>query len=281
MESKNMKVLVSGAGGYIGRHVVDELINRGYEVLAADVRFDNVNEKAVKVETPIFSGDENIYEQLGRPDALIHLAWRDGFNHNSENHIMDLPSHYTFIKNMLEGGLKNITVMGSMHEVGYFEGAIKEDTPTNPESLYGIAKNSLRQMVELLAKKNEATYKWLRGYYIVGDDLRSNSIFGKILRSANEGKTTFPFTSGKNQYDFISIDELAKMIALSGVQTDVDGIINCCSGTPMTLADRVEKFIKDNNLNIKLLYGTFPDRPYDSPGVWGDSSKINKILEKF
>ena len=71
------------------------------------------------------------------------------------------------------------------------------------------------------------------------------------------------------------------MIALSGVQTDVDGIINCCSGTPMTLADRVEKFIKDNNLNIKLLYGTFPDRPYDSPGVWGDSSKINKILEKF
>ena len=53
MESKNMKVLVTGAGGYIGRHVVDELINRGYEVLAADVRFDNVNEKAVKVETPM------------------------------------------------------------------------------------------------------------------------------------------------------------------------------------------------------------------------------------
>lgn len=56
----------------------------------------------------------------------------------------DLPSHYLFIKNLLEGGLKHIAVMGTMHEVGFFEGSIKEDTPTNPQSLYGIAKNALR-----------------------------------------------------------------------------------------------------------------------------------------
>lgn len=280
MENKNMKVLVTGAGGYIGRHVVDALIERGYEVLAADVRLDDINEKAVKIDTPIFSGDTDIYEQLGCPDACIHLAWRDGFKHNSENHINDLPNHYLFIKNMLEGGLKNITVMGSMHEVGYFEGAITEEVPTNPESLYGIAKNSLRQMTTLLAKQYGAVYKWLRGYYIVGDDLRSNSIFGKIVQSANEGKETFPFTTGKNQYDFISIDALAKQIALAGVQTEVDGIINCCTGEPMSLADRVEQFIKDNGFNIKLEYGAFPDRPYDSPGVWGDNSKIKAIMNK-
>lgn len=276
--NKKMKVLVTGACGYIGRHVVDKLVKSGYEVLAADVRFDDINEKAVKISTPIFSGDKDIYKQLGEPDACIHLAWRDGFKHNSENHINDLPMHYLFIKNMLEGGLKNLTVMGSMHEVGYFEGAIKPDTPTNPESLYGIAKNSLRQMVSVLAKQYDATYKWLRGYYIVGDDLRSNSIFGKIVLSEKEGKKTFPFTTGKNMYDFISIDELAEQIALAGVQTEIDGIINCCSGEPMTLADRVEQFIKDNGIKIKLEYGAFPDRPYDSPGVWGDNTKIKQIL---
>ena len=278
--NKNRKVLVTGACGYIGKHVVDELVNRGYEVLAADVRFDDINEKAVRIETPIFSGDTDIYEQLGRPDACIHLAWRDGFKHNSENHVNDLPMHYTFIKNMLEGGLKNITVMGSMHEVGYFEGAITPETPTNPESLYGIAKNALRQMVAMLAKQYGATWKWLRGYYIVGDDLRSNSIFGKIVQSAQDGKETFPFTTGKNMYDFISIDELAKQIALAGVQTEVDGIINCCTGKPMTLADRVEQFIKENGFQIKLEYGAFPDIPYDSPGVWGDDTKIQEILSK-
>ena len=46
----------------------------------------------------------------------------------------------------------------------------------------------------------------------------------------------------------------------------------------MSLADRVEQFIKEHNLDIKLEYGAFPDRPYDSPCVFGDSSKINQIL---
>lgn len=277
--NNNIKVLVTGACGYIGRHVVDELVKRGYTVLAADVRFDDLNEKAIKINVPIFSGDKDIYEQLGKPDACIHLAWRDGFKHNSENHIMDLPNHYEFIKNMIEGGLKNITVMGSMHEVGYYEGPINENTPTNPESLYGIAKNTLRQLVQLLAQEHQIYYKWLRGYYIVGDDLRSNSIFGKIVLSEEEGKATFPFTTGKNKYDFISVNDLAKQIALSGVQTEITGIINCCSGNPMSLADRVEKFISDNNFKIKLEYGAYPDRPYDSPAVWGDNTKIGEILK--
>ena len=79
-------------------------------------------------------------------------------------------------------------------------------------------------------------------------------------------------------YDFIDVDELAKMIAKASVQEDIDGIINVCTGKPMTLADRVESFIKEHNYDIKLQYGAFPDRPYDSPGEWGDATKINQIM---
>ena len=170
--------------------------------------------------------------------------------------------------------------MGSMHEVGYWEGAIDEDTPTNPESLYGIAKNSLRESLNVLIEKKEICLQWLRGYYILGDDLKNHSIFTKLLEADKEGKEKFPFTSGKNKYDFISVQELAMQIAATARQTKIDGIINCCTGNPITLADRVEKFIQDNNLKIKLDYGAFPDRPYDSPGVWGNPDKINSILGK-
>ena len=145
------RVLVTGANGYIGRHVVQALLELGHEVLAADFAFDGIDERAERVETPIFSGDENIYEQLGKPDVCIHMAWRNGFVHNADTHITDLPNHFTFIKNMIAGGLPQLAVMGTMHEVGYWEGAIKEDTPTNPTSLYGISKNALRQMTYLLA----------------------------------------------------------------------------------------------------------------------------------
>ena len=61
-------------------------------------------------------------------------------------------------------------------------------------------------------------------------------------------------------------------------QNKINGIINCCSGRPEKLADRVERYIKENNYNIKLEYGAFPDRPYDSKAVWGDDKKIKEIL---
>ena len=82
----------------------------------------------------------------------------------------------------------------------------------------------------------------------------------------------------QNKYDFIDVDELARQISAVVSQDQVNGIINCCTGEPLTLAERVERYIKENGLNIKLEYGAFPDRPYDSPGVWGDATKIRQIL---
>ena len=55
------KVLVTGANGYIGRHVVEQLLNMGADVLAADFSFDGVDERAQRVETPIFSGLEGMH----------------------------------------------------------------------------------------------------------------------------------------------------------------------------------------------------------------------------
>ena len=68
------------------------------------------------------------------------------------------------------------------------------------------------------------------------------------------------------------------MVAAAVAQDEVLGIINICSGEPRTLADMVEQFIRTNALDITLDYGAFPDRPYDSPGCWGDASKIDKIM---
>lgn len=274
------KVLVTGAGGYIGRFVVKELCNKGADVIAADIRTDGIDSRASVLNENIFSGNENIFEELGSPDICIHMAWRDGFVHNSSAHMGDLSAHYVFIRNMIEGGLKHLAVMGSMHEVGYYEGVIDENTPCNPISMYGIAKDALRRSTILLAKQNNICLQWLRAFYIYGDDKRNNSIFSKLIIAAEQGKKTFPFTSGKNKYDFIHIEELAKQIAAAATQTEIDGIINCCTGKPISLGEKVESFIKEHGFDIKLDYGAFPDRAYDSAAVWGNAEKINKIMCK-
>ena len=274
----NGTVLVTGAGGYIGRHVVLALLERGVHVKALDLRLDGVDPRAERVAADLFSADPEIYDRLGRPDVVLHMAWRDGFKHNSPAHLDDLPAHFHLIENLLAGGLKHLAVMGPMPEVGYWEGPIDETSPCRPASLYGISKNALRETAALLAGQHDALLQWIRAYYIVGDDKFGNSIFSKLLAAAEEGRRTFPFTSGKNKYDFISVSDLARQIAAIVCQDEVAGIVNACSGEPLSLADRVEAYIREHGLDLELEYGAFPDRPYDSPGVWGDATKIRAIM---
>ncbi len=273
-----MKYLVTGCNGYIGRHVMAAMEKAGLDYAGTDYRLDVEDEKHIKCD--IFDENVNLKELFPEAEVLIHLAWRDGFNHKSDNHILDLGKHYSFISRMMDAGIKQVAVMGSMHEVGYHEGAIDENTVCAPMSKYGVGKNALREAVKLLCVERNVVFQWIRGFYLVGDNKGTPSIFGKLLDANERGQKDFPFTSGKNEYDFISIDELAYQITKTVSQNKVVGIINCCSGKPLSLKEGVEKFIKDNNLDINLVYGAYPDRPYDSPCIYGDNTKILEILKE-
>ncbi len=275
-----LKVLVTGGGGYIGRHVVKSLLDMGHSVTALDFVTKDIDPRAAVASIDVFKEHEGLFARLGSPDVMIHMAWKDGFSHNSQAHLKYLSAHYDFVMSMAAQGLKQVLVMGSMHEVGYFEGEINEDTPTNPRSLYGVAKDALRRALTLSLADTGTVLQWVRAYYILGDDERNASVFTKLIAAEKEGKTTFPFTTGTNQYDFIDIQTLAHMIASTASQTEVTGVINCCSGKPQALKDVVEAFIEKNGFKIRLEYGAFADRPYDSPIVYGNAEKIQQILKE-
>lgn len=272
-------ILVTGAGGYVGRHVVAALLDRGARVTAVVRHFRayRIDERATVVEADLLDPHTDLDALIAdRPDAVVHLAWEAGFAHNSPVHMLRLSDHFRVLTHFAHAGITRLAILGTMHEIGRHEGAITAETPTAPASLYGIAKDALRRAV--LAHLGDTTIQWLRAYYIYGDDRNNQSIFTKLLEAAEQGKRTFPFTSGTNEFDFIHVDELGRQIAAVAMQDDVAGVINVCSGEPVPLGTQVERFITDHGLDIELEYGAFPDRPYDSKVVYGDATAIRALM---
>ena len=70
------------------------------------------------------------------------------------------------------------------------------------------------------------------------------------------------------------------MIVAASVQDEINGIINVCTGKPQSLADRVERFLQEKHYKIKLDYGAFPDRPYDSPARGAMQLKLTEFWKR-
>ncbi|THD73151.1 MAG: NAD(P)-dependent oxidoreductase [Bradyrhizobium sp.] len=269
-----MRVLVTGGCGYIGRYVVSELLRIGHHVTVAQRRLEGVPAGAEGVSFDIFALDRGSFDRLGRPEVCVNLAWEDGFDHNSAKHLDNVGGHVRFIRFLVEAGIKQIVGVGSVHEVGFYEGMVNERTATNPAHAYAIAKNFLRQVQKLLCNQRGIVSQWARCHYVVGDDRRTNSVFKKLLEAEDQGKLAFDFNSGEMLRDFIDVGSLGRQIAIVASQTAVAGTIDCCSGKPVSLRSRVTSFIADHQLKIVPMWGNLPARPYDSSAIWGDPSRF-------
>lgn len=277
------KVLITGGNGYIGSHLVKVLCDDycdAYEVTATDLNDNYIDNRAKHVICDImkdaYSG--NLYDKMNNPDICIYLAWQDGFNHNADSHMENLHLHFQFIKNLVDSGVKHLVVAGSFREYGRFAGMASEDIDEPAENFYVLAKKTLRRAIEIYIQDKDVCFQWIRPFTVYGDDQLNNSIMSKILMWEKEGKESFPFTEGNEEYDYIEVDELAHQIVAIASQTDIQGAINCCSGKPTKLKDKILEFIENNDLKIKPDFGKFKSRSYDSAVIYGNREKLNKIL---
>ncbi|MGZ5190721.1 MAG: NAD-dependent epimerase/dehydratase family protein [Flavisolibacter sp.] len=158
-----MKVLVTGATGFIGNHVINKLLEKDCEIIASSLTEEKASQaswfnqvKYVQFDLEKFDNTIGYFKYFSEPDLVIHLAWEGLPNYKSSFHLdVNYPRHLAFLTNLIKHGLKDLTVSGTCFEYGMQEGCLSEDMPAYPANPYAIAKDKLRKSLEELKEQFE------------------------------------------------------------------------------------------------------------------------------
>jgi dTDP-6-deoxy-L-talose 4-dehydrogenase (NAD+) len=152
--------------------------------------------------------------------------------------------------------------------------------PVFPGNPYGRAKNQLRIQLQELGSKYDLLLKWIRLFYMYGKGQNPNSLLSQLDKALERGEASFNMSGGQQVRDFLPVEIVAENIVTIALQKKIAGIINNCSGAPVT----VEKFVKEHlhkrNKHINLNLGFYPYPDYEPMHFWGDTTKLNKIKDE-
>ena len=278
-----MKVAVTGASGFVGRHVVAELRQRGVEVIPVARLVAPIPESLQKLSwlrMDLGDASEETFGRMGHPDALIHLAWGGLPNYTSAHHFeRELPNHFRFLKHLVRAGLKQIFVAGTCAEYGLQCGPLAESLDARPPHAYALAKDVLRRQLQLLQDELPFGLTWGRLFYLHGEGQGAASLASLLRGAVERGDTEFPMSGGEQLRDYLPVTTAADYIARLALSGAAHGVVNVCSGRPISVRRLVEGWIEENGWRIQPRFGVFPYPAHEPLAFWGDRTKLDQCLE--
>ena len=279
-----LNVLVTGATGFVGRHLVAALLDRGCQVRAVARReeparalpwFDRVEFVAADIHDPA----TDVAALCEGIDALVHLAWPGLPNYQGLFHLEhNLMADYAFIKRAVEAGVGRVQVTGTCFEYGMQSGPLGEDLHCRPANAYGLAKHSLHLFLDTLRQQLPFRLQWARLFYLYGEGQNPNSLLAALDRAIDGGQERFDMAGGEQLRDFLPIETAAGHLATLLQHADFSGVVNICSGQPIAVRSLVERHCAARHSAIALNLGHYPYPTHEPMAFWGDARRLQALL---
>ena len=276
------RVLLTGATGFIGSHCIAPLIERGYEVNAVTsrepgegfpgVRWHRCNLLDVDATAALL--------RTVRPSHLLHLAW-----YVVPGKLISAPENYDWFhasfglvrKFCAEGGAKVVS-SGSSYEYDWKYGYCSElTTPRNPDTVYGVCKNALYEVLKAMAESFSVKFSWGRVFFLYGPREHPNRLVSSIIRALLRGEPA-KTSHGRQIRDYLHVQDVADgLVAL--LDSDVVGPVNIGSGIPVALREIIQTIGRMLAREDLVQIGAVPARANDAPLVVADVRRLTEELQ--
>ncbi len=276
-----LRLIITGATGFIGGHVVEAALSRGHAVTAVGRDETKAGAWASRVRfvaADLHAGDFDP-GVLGSADAMLHLAWPGLPDYRDPVHLeRHLPADTRFLERMLAAGLRRLLITGTCLEYGITNGPLSEATPAAPTLPYAIAKDALRQCIEARMPP-AATLTWARLFYMHGPGQNPKSVLALLDAAIDRGDPAFPMSQGEQLRDYLPVAEVARRLVRLAETPGASGIYNICSGEPISIRRLVEARIVERGATIRPELGRYPYPDYEAMAFWGDGSRYQREAE--
>jgi nucleoside-diphosphate-sugar epimerase len=280
-----MKLLLTGASGFVGSYVLRQLVREGRAEVAALVRDPKgawrIQEELPKVKVlPIGLEDAVALEKAVAafaPTHLVHLAWSGvlGKSRNDASQHENVHQSMRLIDTSLRAGAKHVVGLGSQAEYGPCQARIDESTPTAPTTMYGAAKLSTCLMASRLCELSGARFAWLRLFSSYGPRDHPDWMIPYLtLKLLHREKPSV--TAAEQLWDYIYVEDAAAAIVAAAMSEGASGTFNLGSGTAPRLRDMIEKVRDTIDPALPIGFGEVAYRPDQVMHLEADIGKLTR-----
>ncbi len=278
------RVLVTGAGGFIGRHCVPALVESGFEVHATDLQLDldfgpDVQFHPANLMDP---AQVQLLVQSAKPSHLLHLAWETtpGSYWNSPSNLQWIRASQELLTRFTSRSVDRAVAAGTCAEYDWTQGYCSESrTPLRPRQLYGESKNTFREIFETDCNQKKLSYTWGRIFHLFGPGEKPDRLVPSIILDLLHNRLA-RCTHGMQLRDFLYVKDVASAF-VSILNSKIQGAVNIGSGIPMRVRDVIAEIARLLDRSCLVKYGAVP-MPMDEPtSIVADVRRLNQEVGWF
>ena len=272
------RVLLTGANGFIGRHTLKPLLERGFEVhaISRGARSGDINWHAVNLF------DHASVRDLSREveaSHLLHLAWitEPGVYWQSPENQTWYAASANLLSGFKDAGGRRAVMVGTCAEYDWTDGhCVEEETPLRPESPYSAAKLACRQRAFELAHDSDLRLAWARVFFPLGTHERRERLVPSIAIPLLTGDRA-ECTDGEQVRDFMDVRDVADALA-AVLDHDYHGDINIASGNAVTLKQIIQSIGEELRAVDRIDFGARERRANEPARITADTTILNEVI---